>query len=263
MEARRKRKALSDCTNTIVNTTNTSSIKKPSIKPSLASAFKKILANDSGKTVINSSNINSKPGSTAATTNENGSESATRANPSSSVVIAPTPRISSLVSGDRGKTVIKSSSKPGSTSTTTNENDSGSAAANPSSSAVVASTPRKSPLVSGTNEHEIVEPCSVYSRRRTSDRRKSKGKEVVSSPAISNIATRDNKKEDKVTGPPKSSAVRQKKKKEDDPVYVIPRDFIEKQRAYFAEVDSFELSEEEVDAFELSEEEVDAFDRLE
>ncbi|KAK1571776.1 hypothetical protein Q3G72_022839 [Acer saccharum] len=256
MEARRKRKALSDCTNTIVNTTNTSSssssIKKPSIKPSLASAFKKILANDSGKTVINSSNINSKPGSTAATTNENGSESS-RANPSSSVVIAPTPRKSSLVSGDSGKTVIKSNSKPGSTSTTTNENDSGSAAANPSSSAVVASTPRKSLLVSGTKEHEIVEPCSVYSRRRTSDRRKSKGKEVVSSPAISNIATRDNNKEDKVTGPPKSSTVRQKKKKEDDTVYDLPQDFIEKQRAYFAEVDSFELSEEEVDAFELSE----------
>ncbi|KAK3229934.1 hypothetical protein Dsin_001815 [Dipteronia sinensis] len=260
MEARRKRKALSDCTNTIVNTTNTSSsssikkpLTKPSIKPSLASAFKKVLANDSGKTVIDSNKINSKPGLSLAATDENGSESGTPANPSSSVVIAPTPRKSSLVSGDRGKTVIKSNSKPGSTSDTTNENDSESAAANPSSSAVVASTPRKSPLVSGTNEHDVVEPCSVYSRRRTSNRRKSKGKEVVSSPAISTVATRDNKKEDKVTGLPKSSTVRQKKKKEDDPVYDIPQDFIEKQRAYFAEVDSFELSEEEVDAFELSE----------
>ena len=29
----------------------------------------------------------------------------------------------------------------------------------------------------GTGEHEVVEPCPFYSQRRTSDRKKSKGKE--------------------------------------------------------------------------------------
>ncbi|KAH7548264.1 hypothetical protein ACOSQ2_032696 [Xanthoceras sorbifolium] len=201
MEARRKRKALSDCTNTIVNTTTTSissssfSIKKPSTKPSIASALRKVLVKDGGITVINS---NSKPCSTATTT--------------------------------------------------TNENGSESAAANPSSSIVVASTPRKSSLVSGTGEHEVVEPCSVYSRR--TDKRKSKGKEVVGSPAISINATGDNNKEDKVTGPPKSSTVHHKKKKKDDPMHAMPQDFIEKQRAYFAEIDAFELPEEEVETID-------------
>lgn len=37
-------------------------------------------------------------------------------------------------------------------------------------------------------------------------------------------------------------------KKKDEPVHELPRDFIEKQRAYFAEIDAFELSEEEVES---------------
>lgn len=35
---------------------------------------------------------------------------------------------------------------------------------------------------------------------------------------------------------------------EDEKNYALPQDFIEQQRAYFAEIDAFELSEAEVDS---------------
>lgn len=33
-----------------------------------------------------------------------------------------------------------------------------------------------------------------------------------------------------------------------EPQHALPQDFIEKQRAYFAEIDAFELAEEEVES---------------
>lgn len=55
-----------------------------------------------------------------------------------------------------------------------------------------------------------------------------------------------------VTCPSKSLAVHRKKKRcgalsdGDGKKHALPQDFIKQQRAYFAEIDAFELSEEEV-----------------
>ncbi|KAJ0103144.1 hypothetical protein Patl1_06753 [Pistacia atlantica] len=188
MEAKRKRKALADCTNTIPPP---SSIKKPSF----SSAIKKVLSVPKDKSVIQSKS-KSAVGANAA--DENPRETGTKT---------------------------------------------------PSSSSV-ASTPAKSSSVSGAgDESRVVEPCSVYSRRRTAEKRKYKGKEVAlpldGSHAVSLNTDIVKSKEDGKTFPSKSSIKHRKKKKEDDSLHTMSQDFIEKQRAYFAEIDAFELSEEE------------------
>ncbi|TYH73203.1 hypothetical protein ES332_D05G312500v1 [Gossypium tomentosum] len=79
------------------------------------------------------------------------------------------------------------------------------------------------------------EPCTVY-RRRTDKKKKSKGKEVAE-PLSSLFETR-------------THSLRKKKKQCRDKAEInaskldLPQDFINKQRAYFAEVDAFELEEE-------------------
>ncbi|KAJ4707365.1 GATA zinc finger domain-containing protein 24 [Melia azedarach] len=67
----------------------------------------------------------------------------------------------------------------------------------------------------------------------------------------------DENKEDGNTVLSKSCPARQRKvfgisysqmKDKHEPQHALPQDFIEKQRAYFAEIDAFELAEEEVES---------------
>lgn len=64
----------------------------------------------------------------------------------------------------------------------------------------------------------------------------------------------DKMNEGGVTHPSKSYTFHHKKKQrrklsdEDEKKHALPQDFIEQQRAYFAEIDAFELSEVEVDS---------------
>lgn len=87
MEAKRKRKPLSDCT-------NTASLPRVK-KPFLAAALKNSVNDSNGKSVINS---NSKAGSAATAVSENSGEVASEN--ASSVSVASTPAKSSRVSGN-------------------------------------------------------------------------------------------------------------------------------------------------------------------
>ncbi|MBA0692312.1 hypothetical protein Goari_009883 [Gossypium aridum] len=97
------------------------------------------------------------------------------------------------------------------------------------------------------------EPFTVY-RRRTAKKKKSKGKEVAE-PLSSLFETRTpslrkKKVGDGDIGISKSCPMPSKKKQCRDKAEInaskldLPQDFINKQRAYFAEVDAFELEEE-------------------
>lgn len=98
----------------------------------------------------------------------------------------------------------------------------------------------------------------MYTRRQTALKRKSKDKENTvpfscpPAPKIRNILGK--LKEDGHNSLSKESTAPRKKKQcavpagKDVSMHALPQDFIEKQRAYFAEIDAFELPEEEVDS---------------
>ncbi|KAG6750943.1 hypothetical protein POTOM_045458 [Populus tomentosa] len=111
--------------------------------------------------------------------------------------------------------------------------------------------PESSPLP-GSFSDEIFEPHSVYTRRQSTEgKRKSKGRASFTPATKTEFASY---KMNNVGGtcPSKSLAVHRKKKRcgalsdGDEKKRALPQDFIEQQRAYFAEIDAFELSEEEV-----------------
>ncbi|XP_068669074.1 uncharacterized protein [Aristolochia californica] len=97
--------------------------------------------------------------------------------------------------------------------------------------------------------------------RHTQEQRKDKGKDVMDSfpsscPPIGRTKNfrANSGREDKVMnnsedGLPKehhlSPPKRKKKRRYSVAEYILPQDFIDKQRAYFAEIDAFELAEEE------------------
>ncbi|CAL8126177.1 unnamed protein product [Prunus armeniaca] len=127
------------------------------------------------------------------------------------------------------------------------------AALNPKPSAPpppIPSTPSRPPPISTSS--------SVYTRRQTALKRKSKDKENTvpfscpPAPKIRNILGK--LKEDGHNSLSKESTAPRKKKQcavpagKDVSMHALPQDFIEKQRAYFAEIDAFELPEEEVDS---------------
>ncbi|EEF41539.1 conserved hypothetical protein [Ricinus communis] len=109
---------------------------------------------------------------------------------------------------------------------------------------------------SASPSREAFEPHSVYSRRQSADKRKGKRKAIAEPmscfPALKTQFTGSEMNEREVTSLSKSCVLPYEKKqrqripKEDDAKYALPQDFIERQRAYFAEIDAFELPEEEV-----------------
>ncbi|XP_022743131.1 uncharacterized SDCCAG3 family protein isoform X1 [Durio zibethinus] len=130
--------------------------------------------------------------------------------------------------------------------------------ANPSS---MLSPPPKTPSVSGIGDCVDFEPCTVYNRRHTAEKRKSKGKEIAEPFScffeMRMPDLREKKDGDGDIGLSKSCPIARKKKQHREKSEVnaakhdLPQDFIDRQRAYFAEVDAFELEEEVASADEL------------
>ncbi|CAI0405129.1 unnamed protein product [Linum tenue] len=95
---------------------------------------------------------------------------------------------------------------------------------------------------------DVWEPSPVYVRRHSGSKRKDKEK-AIDMPAIKSQSSRDKIDEDGGTGLSKSLIVAHKKKiRQATEVRDDNEDtsFIEQQKAYFAEIDAFELLEEEV-----------------
>ncbi|XP_061351773.1 uncharacterized protein LOC133296737 [Gastrolobium bilobum] len=128
-------------------------------------------------------------------------------------------------------------------------------ASNPSSPPLpILSTPSlKTPSLKGNVDPEASKPISIlYSRRCSSNKRKYKGKAVAipvcSTPIMKISDTRE--KSDGVEGANlrKSKALTVPCIKKQRAVFTDPplQDFIKEQKAYFKEIDEFELLEEEV-----------------
>ncbi|KAL0003474.1 hypothetical protein SO802_017255 [Lithocarpus litseifolius] len=145
-----------------------------------------------------------------------------------------------------------------STNSTTTNSDAMSPAPPPPPN--LASTPAR--LLKSSSPHgadvdsEVSEFGSVYSRRNIANKRKGKGKETVEPlscpPAvkIGNIRNKINKDGEKslwkaCTAPPKK---RQHHVNVSD--YAWPDEFVKRQRDYFAEIDAFEMEEEEVESLD-------------
>ncbi|KAF5752611.1 hypothetical protein HS088_TW01G00526 [Tripterygium wilfordii] len=117
--------------------------------------------------------------------------------------------------------------------------------------------PLKSTSASGTGKHDDSEPCTVYTRRKSAHTTRSRGKEIakpIFSPGAKTEYKRDKMNKVRNTRASKSCTVpppfRKKPRgilsKQDNSNHALPEDFIEQQREYFAEIDAFELLEEEV-----------------
>ncbi|XP_065871788.1 uncharacterized protein [Euphorbia lathyris] len=201
----------------------------------------------------------------------NPSQSSSTSTKNSSSII----KHSKLISASTSKTSVaikpsKTQAEPATGSSTTPSRKGDDKLTKPSAVLVpsVSTPPRtlKPSFPEGTARREVFEPSSVYVRRQSAVRIQRKEKEIAVPkscfPAIKTRSKRDRVDEDGVSSLSKSCPVPNRKKrhqttpttsKEDVAMHALPQDFIEQQRAYFAEVDAFELSEEEVDA--LSEEE--------
>ncbi|KAI6670213.1 hypothetical protein NL676_005098 [Syzygium grande] len=116
----------------------------------------------------------------------------------------------------------------------------------------------------GYGDIEVGKPCNVYRRRQTEAKRKCGVKEALQLPPSRSSVERIEsigKKFDKIRdgdGNSKSDVTHSDRKQHprlhqrDKPNNSL-QDFIEQQQSYFAEIDAFELSEEEVAAAESSE----------
>ncbi|KAM5556811.1 hypothetical protein ABKV19_024282 [Rosa sericea] len=118
-------------------------------------------------------------------------------------------------------------------------------------------TPRISSSSSDTSNCEVYEPHSVYTRRQTALKKNSKGQENIGAsscpPALKIRNTWDNSNEDGYNSLSKKSKASCRKKvvpaKKEASEYTSPD--LEKQRAYFAELDKYELPVEEAEEWEL------------
>ncbi|XP_010554703.1 PREDICTED: LOW QUALITY PROTEIN: uncharacterized protein LOC104824352 [Tarenaya hassleriana] len=127
--------------------------------------------------------------------------------------------------------------------------------ADPASPTTTPSHSRNSRSVRDIGHKEIVEPHSVYTRRKDSVKRKSKeitALDPVDCPLTNTVFRSRGKthRADENTSKPLTTArekrQRQGKRNRDGARQTLPQEFIEQQRAYFAEIDAFELPEEEV-----------------
>lgn len=125
---------------------------------------------------------------------------------------------------------------------------------NPSSDSTPSRPPVNVSSAHGTAEGEISEPFSVYARRKAADKRKSKEKAIVvpssCPPAVKTQNIRNNIRKDREKGQSKACTAPPKKKQHHVEVsyHDLPQDFIKQQREYFAEIDAFQLEEEEVES---------------
>ncbi|XP_066334744.1 uncharacterized protein [Miscanthus floridulus] len=174
--------------------------------------------------------------------------------PSSSAQVTPAPQPSFSAT-------VTAAPKPSSTASVT-------PAPEPSSAATVTPAPKPSFAAVLDEVGSVFESptiCTVYARRRTTDAEAeaegrvnptitNKGKETVGAAASCpplGKSTKNIRKKD--TRPISSSATCREAKKKRPLVRTpkLPEEFVKKQRAYFADVDAFELAEEEVSESEL------------
>ncbi|KAK8676098.1 hypothetical protein V6N13_034152 [Hibiscus sabdariffa] len=106
-------------------------------------------------------------------------------------------------------------------------------------------------LIFGDGDSVFSELSTVYKRRHTAEKRKDKGKEIME-PLSFSLETRMPSLRKKTYGDdyvvqskscPMPCRKKQRRRK-------LPQNFIDEQRAYFAEVDAFELEEEVASADE-------------
>ncbi|KAJ7965113.1 1-phosphatidylinositol 3-phosphate 5-kinase [Quillaja saponaria] len=235
----RSRKPLSDCTNTNTRTSpHSSSSIRSVVKPhkhNLSTVFKKL--SDTYKFGANSESTNDFPNF------ENAS------NPSSLQL----PLDSTPSRPEKSSNVSDTSNcEPEPHSVYTRRKSS-----NPTSVQLpLSSTPSqpvKSSSVCVTSDNRDFEPPSAGTGSLILDERKTKGKAIadpfISPPDAKILNNRDKSFEIEGVSQPKAFTVPCRKKQRcmrSKSKHGLPQDFIEKQRAYFAEVDAFELAEEEV-----------------
>ncbi|KAG6602594.1 hypothetical protein SDJN02_07326 [Cucurbita argyrosperma subsp. argyrosperma] len=219
----RVRKPLADCTNTVLSSQSSASNLSAAIKP------RKRVVKSAVKDVVN----NEKEG-VSSLASASTSVNLQASNPSSEFL--PTQPSSNLPPAE---------SNPSSDSLPTE----------PSSSSVPAevSTPsRFVDLPSSSGTDRVPEPQSFYSRRHPANRRKST--ETAAAPFIFSTASKILSRGEKRaadSSPSRARTVPYRKRQrgtiygEDESKIELPREFVEKQKAYFSEVDAFELLVEE------------------
>ncbi|CAN7052074.1 unnamed protein product [Brassica rapa subsp. trilocularis] len=246
LAGRPQRKPLGDCTNTISRTpqlpSSPSSVKFAN--PSLSSSLKRLVDQTSLKEKAQVVNISSKavPGTGNA--------------PKS---VRPVTRRTSADLGSPAATTSSPPSKPDDVG----KPDAGAASRlRPVTRRMSADLgfPASAPPRprSGVGDKDFTEPYSVYTvRRKASGRKRSKDVssssamprlrlDLLSSPGKRKLPEDENKTKPSKVAPKKRQRT-VKKHKEDN----VDQEYIEQQKAYFAEVDAFELQEEEVSSSDL------------
>ncbi|KAF3570977.1 hypothetical protein F2Q69_00061962 [Brassica cretica] len=112
--------------------------------------------------------------------------------------------------------------------------------------------------VGGGGDKEVAEPYTVYTaRRKASPGRKRSNDAVAANLRLDLISSPGKKRRqanENTVKPSKAAPIKRQrttKHEEDDLASGVSQDYIEKQRAYFAEIDAFELAEEEVSDSDL------------
>ncbi|KAL0724825.1 hypothetical protein Bca4012_039424 [Brassica carinata] len=248
---RPQRKPLGDCTNTISRTPqhppSSSSVKFAN--PSLTSSLKRLVDQTSLKEKTQNVN-NSSKAVVAGTGTGTVSES-----------VRPVPR---RTSADLGSPAAPTPSRPLKPDDVSKPDGGAAPRLRPVTRRMSAdlgfpaSAPPRPRSDEGVGDGEFTEPYSVYTVRRKAPGRK-RSKDVSSSSAMprlrldlmSNPGKRklqaDENKTNCTPVAPKKRQRTVKKQKEDK----VDQDYIEQQKAYFAEVDAFELEEEEVSSSDL------------
>ncbi|CAK9326294.1 unnamed protein product [Citrullus colocynthis] len=218
----RARKPLADCTNTILSSQSSASNFSAPIKP------RKRLLESAVKDVVN----NEKK-SKSSFVSESTSVNLRASNPSSDIL--PTEPFSDFPPAEPNPSSNSLPSEPSSTPLPTE-----------------VSTPlRRADLPSTSGADCVSEPQSFYSRRPTNKR---KSVEIAVAPFIFSTASKiqtGGRKRDGYDSPSRARTVPCKKRQratvneEDESNIELPREFVEQQKAYFSEVDAFELPVEE------------------
>ncbi|KAH0873920.1 hypothetical protein HID58_071282, partial [Brassica napus] len=225
---RPQRKPLGDCTNTISRTPQHPSSSSSSVKfanPSLTSSLKRLVDQTSLKEKAQDANNSSKvvPGTGTGTVSKS---------------VRPVTR---RASADLGSPAATTSSPPSKPDDFSKPDARAASRLRPVTRRMSADLgfPASAPPRprSGVGDKDFTEPYSVYTVRRKASGRK-RSKDVSSSSAMPRLRL------DLLTSPGQRTV---KKHKEDN----VDQDYIEQQKAYFAEVDAFELQEEEVSSSDL------------
>ncbi|XP_075671029.1 uncharacterized protein LOC142640699 [Castanea sativa] len=141
---------------------------------------------------------------------------------------------------------------PSTNSTTTNSDAISSAPPPPTPARLLKSS---SPHGAGVDS-EVSESGSVYSRRNIANKAKGKGKETAEPlscpPAvkIGNVRNKINKDGEKSLSKACTAPPTKRQRHVNVLDYALPDEFVKQQRDYFAEIDAFEMEEEEVESLD-------------